>query len=749
MKKRSAIPIEHLQSRLLRLMDSVRTQRSEPETLRAEVLLAMNQMCSAELLLGLWQTLEEVGARGELLLVQLLCDLETERFDTACSELLESRDPGERAIGYGVVALRARPRGAVIVADAFEREPGIVLRKGGRRHLAPHSFVTCMLAGIREFKDPVLDRLAVEALRQFAAGKSDLDLIAKLLEDKKPSIAELGFVSLASRFMGKLHRLAYMKVMRGREPNLTNAERAWMFRAMRLIPEIVEAIAEPGPLGVGDADFIRGRIAVLRALRTKDLTEFVRHLLQTPPELQSVRIERARSKKQGPSEEENRLACRSIAFLLSLLIGHRYGLSLFVTGLAEKGDLEMDVIYRILTLSGPNGALNLSAAMVAHWYELNPDDAEEGPFWRWIDGLWQDDRLTLASDGVTAALAHPNETAIYATRVLGTLGDGFAALSSSFHSGQPIDVGDLAVHLNNPLLVPVLRACLHDPEAELHPVSLVTLGRTRLTGVMQSLRMRLSSCLDRSLVEAGARAIRLVDAEAIVENHPIYRDLLALNLRPADREIESHTNAEGEEEVDEDAVGLVVLRVYFWLADSVLPIPVGTRPASGYAARAEFVVDVGTRTVLHGTWTDRDGHEHSEVSCPPPPHEFQAQFYGIPWRTPLAGLEKRVQQVGGELLATVPLSDGSTRTLATIGDVAIRLDTHAQGGFFRAVVPVDFTRLESATNAAMARFGRPTFRTGSSAVWRFEGMEVGIRPDPAFDTLSEYVALLDDWPEPT
>jgi len=305
-----SVSIDHLQSRLVSMLEAVRNHRIEDPALRAEVLLAMNQLCSPGMLLGLWQTLETVGPREEILVVRLLRDMESARIESATAELIADDDPLVRSVGYGVVALRSRPAGAALLVEAFAREPGVVLKRGGRRHLAPHSFVTCMLAGIREFKDPDLDAVAMRALEGFAEGREDLATIKQLLEETRPDVARLGFVSLASRFMGKLHRFAYEDVVCNAPYTLTTAQRRWMQRALSLAPEVVEAIAEAGPTGVGDADFIRARIKILRQFAGDAASDQVDQLLAGTLSLRSVALEDPDPRRGGTPRPGTRLSLR-------------------------------------------------------------------------------------------------------------------------------------------------------------------------------------------------------------------------------------------------------------------------------------------------------------------------------------------------------------------------------------------------------------------------------------------------------
>ena len=151
MRDADASAVARLQEHLLHLIEDVRTRGWEDPVLRAEVLIQMNLLCSRDLLLGLWQLLEEVELREEMLLVRLLVDMDPEGVEAQCLLLIESEHEEVRSMGYAILALHSTPSGTARLVAAFHREPAVVLARGGRPKLAPYSFATCMLSGVREF----------------------------------------------------------------------------------------------------------------------------------------------------------------------------------------------------------------------------------------------------------------------------------------------------------------------------------------------------------------------------------------------------------------------------------------------------------------------------------------------------------------------------------------------------------------------------------------------------------------------
>src|SRR5690606_30834832 len=119
--------------------------------------------------------------------------------------------------------------------------------------------------------------------------------------------------------------------------------------AVQRAPEVIEAIAEPGPFGLSHADFVRARIELLRLLGDESVGKLIAQLLAGKQALPSVVIE-SRIEQDADIDFE-RLHVdrqRAIAYILATLVGNRAGLAEMVDGLAAGKDLESTVMERIL-----------------------------------------------------------------------------------------------------------------------------------------------------------------------------------------------------------------------------------------------------------------------------------------------------------------------------------------------------------------------------------------------------------------
>jgi hypothetical protein len=742
------ISIEHLQSRLLRLIDEVRHRGTEPPSLRAEVLLAINRLCSPELLSSLWTMLEKVGAREELLLVRLLGDVDGSAMDGACRKLLQSGDPHQRAIALAVSALRGERSDARRLAEHFSREPELVLQKAANQALAPYSFVTCLLAAVRDFHVPLFANLLAGILRRFADGQTELELIEALLDDERHELAQIGFVTLASRFMGRLQRYVYDDVVGGQPRTLTRTELSWMQRSLSLCPEVLEAVAEPLPAGTASPEFMRARIRVLAQIAEEQVATLVSELSSGQRRLRSLVIEAALS-GEADSAERHAAHGRSLAYLLSVLLGHRPGLVALMDGLQHERELETVVMAKALELGGDAGAINVACALLGHWHELQADDPDQGPFRRWIESLWRDDRHRQLEQGIDAALGCPDESAIYAAQIISSLGDPLGVALRAVIRGQLVDLATLSPLSRQSRCAMALRALLRAPELEPHPQTLINIARAGMLETQPSLRS-LERHRSPAIRKAVWAAMRLCQSQRCVYHHPLYRQLQDVGLEPVDREFCEGEQAEERLEGRSPAAlaalkrttgERVLMDVYFWFASASLPNIVGTRPASGYAARAQFVVDLESQRVQHAAWYDRAGREHVNTRLPPAPSDSCESFHGIAWDTPIESMADAVGRLGGTVLSVARMGHGSpaSRMSVRFGERTLRLEIDDLGRFFRALLPLEVSTLDAGVRELEASWRQPTFRTDSTVVWRFDQLECGIRPDPAFDKLAQYV----------
>ncbi len=731
-------PIGHFQSRLLRLMEGVREQREEHTTLRAEVLLSLNHLGSAALMLELWQSLERVGAREEMLLVRLLGDMDSGSIDRLCGEMLGAAEENQRSVAYAILALRGEAQSASLLVKALEREPLVVLKRAGRRHLAPYSFYCCVFAGVRELKDERVRRMVPALLRRFGEGTSELDCVAGMLDSERPEEARLGFMVCATLFMGKMHNHAYDDVLCGAPRRLVRAERRWLQRALCLTPEVIDVILEPGPLGLDGADFVRARAAVIKQLDANVTGKVAAGLIRGEIPLRTVSEAEQAAKKS-----------KELGYLLSLLVGERAGLAELVPRLKDGGEVESDAVIRMLELSTGSGAINSAVSAVAHWFETSEADAEQRPFWRWCNSLWRDDRHVTIAEALDAALSSPDETAMYAASIVAATDEPLGRFVRALISGHQVDLGVIAPLVDHGAFVPVVRACLRNAALRIHPLSCIALARSGLTGLQAALRARLeASGEDEQRRQALGYAHRLVVAARFAQSHPLYRQLCDLGLQPLDREIESleQVEARNPERPALKAMRSVLgeralLSIYFWLPKSSLPQAVGVRPASGYAARAELVIDLSAGRVQYAAWFDRAGREHTGTRLAEDPACYRTAFGGIPWFTPVENLPEAIVAADGVVIANAPLySPVSRRILARLGVGEVRLDTDELGRFQRALGPTGERNLDAAIARYVDTFGPPLFRTDSAAVWRFKAIEISVRPDSAFDSLAWAVA---------
>ncbi len=608
-------------------MDEVQSSDREDPRLRAEVLISMNVFCSEDLLLGLWQLLEEVDMRQEMLLVRLLIDMAPEGVESACERLTQHADQELRAMGYGVLALQSTRFGAKLLADAFEREPGLILKRGGKKKFAPYSFTTCMLAGIREFKDPKLDRMAMKALRRFAEGEDDLALLLELLRDQDPKVGKLGFVALASRVMGYIHRAAYEHVIcQQPTPLLLEARtRDWLAKALTEAPEILEVVCEQGPPRLDGLTFIRARLLAVQEIGDDALTHICTELLSGHRRLPSLQIEEALYPKAALSDASRHLRrARTLGYLIALLMEYRPVLSALIEALSTGEEIEVSAVERLLMLSSEDGAFNVSTALIAHWHQLNPDNPEQASFWRWVDGLWHDDRHLHPQQALAAALSSPDETAGYAAEILGAVDDPQGKSLRKISSGELVEREDIVPLLDRSTWLSALRARLRMPTAHLHSQTIVNLARLGLSSLSSALRARRSACKEES-PERGALdyALRAFEAARIASELPEIAVLPDLGLRLLDQRFERGARARDRikdlPDTDPLTVALLsspsvgLLQQRFWATDAhdLSLLRLIDKP---WSLSLDAVIDLTDSKVLASRWLDGEGF----VITPPP-----------------------------------------------------------------------------------------------------------------------------------
>jgi hypothetical protein len=749
--------VQQLQHHLLKLMDDVQRDDREDPRQRAEVLIALNVFCSEDLLLGLWQLLEEVDMRQEMLLVRLLIDMTPDGVEDVCARLLTLDNPELRSMGYGILALQSTRGAARRLVEAFDREPGLVLKRGGKKKFAPYSFATCMLAGIREFKDPTLDRVAMQCLRRFAEGAEDITLLLELLHHDDPKAAKLGFVALASRVMGYIHRAAYEHVICLQPASLLFDPKAtdWLSRAITEAPEIIEVICEQGPPRLDGPTFIRARLLALREVGDEVLTRVCADLLSGQRRLPSVRIEEALYPKAALSEAGRHLKrARTLAYLIALLMEYRPVLSALIEALIIGEEVEVNAVERMLSLSSDAGAFNVATALIAHWHQLDPDDADQAPFWRWVDGIWHDDRHLRPQQALLASLSSPDETAGYAAEILSAVDDPFGQLLRHTVSGELVSRADILPLLDQPWL-PALRARLRHPSSHLHPQTLIAFARLGAQDLRASFKARRAACIDES-PERGALdyALRLLDAHRLAAaSLPDPSDLDgALGLRMLDQRFErgasalarvSHLPSDHPLPTalrNQPTAGL--LQMFFWATD-IHDLPLARLINKPWALSFEAVIDLDASQILASRWLDGALTQLPAPPCAlPPPPALTASFLGLPWRTPRDGLDAALTAADGELLVLIPREGlrARARAFAVIQEVEVRLEFDRDGLLFRALQAAPKPSLPDAIAATTERFGPPTFATPRLASWRFTTLDLTLTQDPSFG-LTEQVTL--------
>ena len=744
------VSIEHLQTRLIRLMEQVQLKRYEDPRLRAEVLLAMNQLCSPELLLGLWQTLEEASAREEMMLVRLLKDLESVDFGAAQEALLLSGDPGARSIGYGVAALRGRGQDASYLLAGLSREPELVIARGGRPELAPYSFLSSLLAGAQELEDCEGGNPIWLCLEAYEKDEDELKAIDFLLQQTHPIARRLGFVTLASRLMARVHDYAYDLLVAREARSLSPSEKARSRAMLERAPEIIEALATPGPAGLDGPEFVHARVGFLRELGCDCIEHLVQGLIAGRRELMSHQIERQLAQAQGMAHAEKNLKqSKTLGFLLALIVGQRAGVAAFIEGFSEEGELETLTLGKLLELSGERHALNTTMSLLAHWHQLQ---ANEAAFKRWVESLWHDDRHGSIDEALDAALARPDETAIYAARIIKSVADPLGSVLRQLSSGQVLELRALNRVRELPRFLPAVLACLRDSESKLHPSTYLALARIGLSAILPVLNACERQSKDPTTLEQIHRAQLLLSCQRATQQHELFQSMEHLGLRRVEQEIEPSSESLKRLPPDSGAAralasplgGRHMLRVYYWLPETEAPAQVGARPFGGYAARVELVVDLHAGRVHHSSWFDSNDLRHSPLQINPTPPIYQEGFAGLLWETPIEFLEERLHQANSRLWAAAPLSVGApaaTRSLVSFGANPARIETDELGRFFRVLNPTKWKGVEEALSYYLERYGRPQLQTKSTAQWVFEDIVLSIKQDPAFDTLAQIITL--------
>ena len=750
-----ASAVAQLQKHLLGLIDTVRNEGVEDPVLRAEVLIQMNMLCSQDLLLGVWQLLEEVDLREEMLLVRLLVDMDPVRVEEQCDLLLQSEDEDVRAMGYGVLALHSTQTSTRKLVEAFHHEPQLVLKQGGRRKLAPYSFATCMLAGIQEFKDGELDRKAMTALRRFSEGRDDITLLLELLEATQPRVAKLGFVALASRVMGWIHRASYEQtICNQRPPMFDEKTRKWLSHAVVKAPEIVEVLSERGPTGLSGPLFARARVQALHEVGDQVLVELCAKLLEGDVRLPSSRIESALYPRFGGTPPKVQRRIKELAFTMGLLLEYRPALAELVEELGRNSGLGMAVVERMLMLSTSSGAFNLSTALLAHWYQLDPEDPDEGPFWRWIDGLWFDDRHLTLSQAIDAALNAPDETSIYAARVLASVDDACGQMLHNVCTGEAISDVEMAVMIDDARWISALRAHIRHPTVSMHPQTIIASARLGLK-VLQPIFQARRNAFQEESPERGALdyALRLMEADLLASRHPAFEKLKGLGLRALDRSFERSSAAKTRLEaglgrghsflkmLDNDTVS-GVLSVKFWICEEGASLSQGQlkRP---FDLSAELAIDLEKGRILQLIWVEGRGRVRSSLPTRRlTPSKLREGFLGIRWgqeKDTLAGVLKKL---GGELIVIVPREGhrARSRVLARLHHQDVWLDFDHNGRLCCGVREVEAKDIEDAVQQLRKRYSDPSCGSAEHVRWFFEDVEVTLKAEASLQRLVEEVA---------
>lgn len=709
-----AIPQPELRKLLLRLMEEVESSQREAPELRAEVLLSINQHCSPDLLVALWHIIEAVEPRQEMLVVRLVRDIDSDRLDASGHALLQDEDPLRRAIGYGIIAMRARHAGARVLAEALGDDIALILKKGGRSELAPYSFLTCVLAGLREFKDRTLDAIAPEILHRFANGEDDLDILHDLLQDFRPPVAKFGFVALASRVMGLVHRAAYDYALRHQRKQLLDPqERRWLGRALLLAPEIIEAITEAGPARMDAPELILGRLVALTEIDEDEAAHFLTGLLSGDMVLPSLFIEsRLHPDEHINYEELATFRRHSIAYLFALIIQHRPLLSLFMEALSQQGELETLVLERLINLSGPNGALNTSMAVVSYWLMLDPRQADDRAFREWLARTLHDPGPDALSARIDLALASPTHEAFYALRLIASVHDDFGILTLHMLEGRAVPLSQLQPHLGHPRLVPAIYALLNHG-IPLHVTTLRSIARAGLDVLLPALRYALSRdplSPQREPIEA---AITLLEATRAAAHHEIFQMLGSLGLEALDRQYQP---------------GL--LRTFFFF-------PVPGRPLGERIATAEFVLDADLQ-IEDAYWSDSEGAHLRSADLPVAPPSLAGRlFKQLRWGLPLEQLEGALESAGGQSLSQVLLESGHTRVLIELAGQTLRLDFDTDQGLIRALRPTPHSAFKDALAHCTRALGPHTFQGEERAYWFYPEQRVILARALGYDVFVE------------
>jgi len=748
--------ILRLQESLLHLMAEVQQRGHEDPLLRAEVLLTMNLLCGPELLVGCWQLLEATSARQEVMLMRLLLDLSPADVLRACQTLVDGEDEELRSVGYAMLALQGSPESTAILLPGLQDEPAVVVGRAGRRHLAPYSFVTCLLAGLHEFRDPVIDKTILQCLKRHAQKQPELALIQGLLREQPALVTKLAVVTLGSRVMGILHRAAYECVVCGQTTTLLDEPtRHWLRAALQMAPEVIEVICDLGPAGLDGPAFVRARIQALGELGADLLTHLCAKLLQAKLPLPSLSVEAALHPKSfvdTPSTLRRR--SRTLAFLLALMLDYRPALAELVDGLAQGHDLEAAAVERLLLISGTQGPLNFSLALISHWYQLDPNKPDERPFWRWIDGLWHDDRHLQLSEQLDMSLRRPDETAMFACTIVESVEDERGRTLRLIRGGQLIERHEMATLVNASLALAVLQTQLRDPDLVLHPKTLTNIARVGISSLVPMLRARRRTLPDdHSERNALEYSLTLLEARRLAVAEPDAERLLSYGFKALDLRLEGCTQALDRFSQLSRNHPLIkalegyptrhVVQLFLWppshlheALEAHLKDPV---------LCAEMVIDLGAARCCLVQW--RDFNDALRAAIPvisPAPSPLNHQLLEIPWGLLQSELPDHLVRIGGELVAMVP-RDGETawvRAWIQVASHTLRLEFDRQGRLFRilrdATPPISLTQ---ATQQMQEIYGAPTFRSPSSATWCFDTLTVHLGSDPGFDGVVEMTTV--------